>query len=187
MADALGQRGGDRNVYAFLVAFVASVGGFLFGYDLAIVCGANLYLKEVFHLSSAEFGFATGSAALGCILGPFLGLWMCDALGRNRTMIVACALLGIGSVFTAIPNDIFTFNVFRIVGGVGVGLCSVASPLYISETSPARLRGGLGIMYQLAIVVGSVAAPFVSYLIVNRAPDATAWRWRGQKAGNCGV
>ena len=156
---------------------MASVGGFLFGYDLAIVCGANLYLKEVFQLSPAEFGFATGSAALGCILGPFLGAWMCDALGRNRTMIVACALLGIGSVFTAIPNDIVTFNVFRIVGGVGVGLCSVASPLYISETSPARLRGGFGIMYQLAIVVGSVAAPFVSYLIVNWAPASTAWRW----------
>ena len=136
MAGTLRQRGGDRHAYAFLVAFVASVGGFLFGYDLAIVCGANLYLKEVFHLSSAEFGFATGSAALGCILGPFLGAWMCDALGRNRTMIVACALLGIGSLFTAIPNDIVTFNVFRIVGGVGVGLCSVASPLYISETSP---------------------------------------------------
>ena len=164
-------------VFAFLVAFVASAGGFLFGYDLAIVCGANLYLKEVFHLSPAEFGFATGSAALGCIVGPFLGLWMCDALGRNRTMMVACLLLGIGAIFTAIPNDIVTFNIFRIVGGIGVGLCSVASPLYISETSPTRLRGGLGIMYQLAIVIGSVAAPFVSYLIVNWAPDATAWRW----------
>jgi SP family arabinose:H+ symporter-like MFS transporter len=163
--------------FAFLVAFVASVGGFLFGYDLAIVCGANLYLKEVFHLTSAEFGFATGSAALGCILGPFLGVWMCDAIGRNRTMIFACSLLGVGSVFTAIPNDIFTFNVFRIIGGLGVGLCSVASPLYISETSPPRMRGAFGIMYQLAIVVGSVAAPFVSYLIVRWAPASAAWRW----------
>src|SRR5512147_1178487 len=97
-------------LFAFLVALVASAGGFLFGYDLAIVCGANLYLKEVFHLSAAEFGFATGSAALGCIVGPFLGLWMCDALGRNRTMMVACLLLGIGAIFTAIPNDIVTFN-----------------------------------------------------------------------------
>ena len=87
------------------------------------------------------------------------------------------ALLGIGSLFTALPNDIFTFNVFRIVGGVGVGLCSVASPLYISETSPSRLRGSFGIMYQLAIVVGSVAAPLVSYLIVSWAPASMAWRW----------
>lgn len=163
--------------FAFVVAFVASVGGFLFGYDLAIVCGANLYLKEVFNLSPAGFGFATGSAALGCILGPFLGAWMCDAYGRNRTMMFACALLGIGSIFTAIPNDIVTFNVFRIIGGIGVGLCSVASPMYISETSPPRLRGGFGTMYQLAIVIGSVTAPFVSYLIVKLTPASVAWRW----------
>lgn len=165
------------NLYAFGVAFVASVGGFLFGYDLAIVCGANLYLKEVFHLSSAAFGFATGSAALGCIIGPFLGAWLCDALGRNRTMMVACALLGIGSIMTAIPRDIATFNIFRIVGGIGVGLCSLASPMYISEVSPPRMRGGLGFMYQLAIVVGSVAAPFVSFLIVKLAPESVCWRW----------
>ena len=165
------------NLYAFGIAFVASVGGFLFGYDLAIVCGANLYLKEVFHLSSAAFGFATGSAALGCIIGPFLGAWLCDALGRNRTMMVACALLGIGSIMTAIPRDIATFNIFRIVGGIGVGLCSLASPMYISEVSPPRMRGGLGFMYQLAIVVGSVAAPFVSFLIVKLAPESVCWRW----------
>ena len=167
----------QSKLFAFGAAFVASVGGFLFGYDLAIVCGANLYLKEVFHLSQAEFGFATGSAALGCICGPFLGAWLCDAIGRNRTMMVACALLGIGSVFTAIPRDITTFNVFRIVGGVGVGLCSVASPMYISETSPPRLRGSFGIMYQLAIVVGSVMAPFVSYLIVKLTSAEVCWRW----------
>lgn len=167
----------QSNLYAFGVAFIASVGGFLFGYDLAIVCGANLYLKEVFHLSSAAFGFATGSAALGCIIGPFLGTWMCDALGRNRTMMIACGLLGIGSLFTAIPKDIVTFNVFRIIGGVGVGLCSVASPMYISEVSPPRMRGGLGIMYQLAIVVGSIAAPFISFLIVKLGSPETCWRW----------
>lgn len=165
------------SLYAFGIAFVASVGGFLFGYDLAIICGANLYLKEVFHLSSAAFGFATGSAALGCIIGPFLGGWMCDSFGRNRTMIGACLLLGIGSVMTAIPKDIITFNVFRIVGGIGVGLCSVASPMYISEVAPPRMRGGLGVMYQLAIVVGSIAAPLVSYLILQVSPADVCWRW----------
>ncbi|MBX7256013.1 MAG: sugar porter family MFS transporter [Candidatus Hydrogenedentes bacterium] len=168
---------GESKLYAFAVAFVASVGGFLFGYDLAIVCGANLYLKEVFQLTEVGFGFATASASLGCIIGPFIGSWLCDAIGRNKTMMVACALLGIGSIFTAIPNDIVTFNVFRIVGGVGVGLCSVASPMYISELAPPRMRGGLGVMYQLAIVVGSVAAPFVSFLIVKYTPEDVCWRW----------
>jgi MFS transporter, SP family, arabinose:H+ symporter len=164
-------------LFAFGVALVASVGGFLFGYDLAIVAGANLYLKEAFGLSEAAFGFATGSAALGCIVGPFLGACLCDAIGRNGTMLVACALLGAGSFFTAIPKDIVTFNVFRIIGGVGVGLCSVASPMYISETSPPRLRGRYGIMYQLAIVLGSVAAPFVSFIILKLAPASVCWRW----------
>jgi MFS transporter, SP family, arabinose:H+ symporter len=169
--------GSSRNLYAFGIAFVASVGGFLFGYDLAIIGGANLYLKEVFKLSDAAFGFATGSAALGCMMGPFLGAWMCDALGRNRTLMIACALLGIGSFFTAIPRDMMTFNIFRIVGGIGVGLCSVASPMYISEVAPPRMRGRLGIMYQLAIVIGSVAAPFVSFIILRLAPEETCWRW----------
>ncbi len=167
----------QSNLYAFGIAFVASVGGFLFGYDLAIVCGANIYLEDVFNLSPAALGFATGSAALGCICGPFLGAWMCDALGRNVTMMVACALLGIGSLFTAIPNDITTFNIFRIVGGIGVGLCSVASPMYISEVSPPRMRGALGVMYQLAIVVGSIAAPFVSYIIIKVTSPEVCWRW----------
>jgi len=164
-------------LYAFSVAFVASVGGFLFGYDLAIVSGANLYLKEVFHLTPAAFGFATGSAALGCIIGPFIGAWMCDALGRNRTMIIACLFLAVSAVMTALPKDIVTFNIFRIVGGIGVGLCSVASPMYISEVAPPRMRGGLGVMYQLAIVVGSIAAPLVSFIIVKTFPETTCWRW----------
>lgn len=177
MPEAKPSMGQAHARFSLRIAMVASLGGFLFGYDLAIVSGANLYLKEAFQLTPAQFGFATGSAALGCLIGPFLGLWMCDALGRVRTMAVACVLLGISAVLTAIPNDMTTFNVFRIIGGVGVGLCSVASPLYISETAPPRLRGRLGTMYQLAIVVGSVAAPFVSYLIVVVTPAETAWRW----------
>jgi len=163
--------------YAFGVAFVASVGGFLFGYDLSVIGGANLYLREVFDLSPAGLGFATGSAALGCIAGPFFGGWLCDALGRSRTMMVACALLGVSALLTAVPRDIVTFNVFRIVGGLGVGLCSVASPMYISEVAPPRMRGALGVMYQLAIVVGSVTAPFVSFIILKLATPETGWRW----------
>lgn len=170
-------RTGRASLYAFTIAFVASVGGFLFGYDLSVVGGANLYLRDQFHLSAAAFGFATGSAALGCIIGPFIGAWLCDAIGRTWTMMAACLLLGVGSIMTAIPNDIVTFNIFRIVGGVGVGLCSVASPMYISETSPPRLRGGLGTMYQLAIVVGSIVAPFICWILAKKLPATTCWRW----------
>jgi len=163
--------------YVFGIAFVASVGGFLFGYDLAIMGGANQYLKEQFHLSEAGFGFTTASATLGCAMGPFLGAWLCDRFGRRRTLIGASWLLAIGAVLTALPRDIYTFNVFRIVGGVGVGLCSIASPMYIAEVAPPRKRGGLGFMYQLAIVAGCVLSIFVAYLLAGWLPDATSWRW----------
>lgn len=164
-------------LYVFLVAFVAAVGGFLFGYDLAIMGGANVYLKEQFQMSDMLFGFTTASAGIGCILGPFLGAWFCDQLGRRNTLIAACLLLAVGSIFTAIPNDLITFNVFRIVGGLGVGLCSIASPMYTNELAPARWRGGLGFMYQLAIVVGSVAAALAAWLLAQWFPASLSWRW----------
>lgn len=164
-------------LYAFLIAFVSAVGGFLFGYDLAIMGGANIYLEDQFHLNKFWFGFTTASATLGCIIGPLFGGWFCDRFGRRNTLIGACVLLAIGSLFTAIPNDMITFNIFRIVGGVGVGLCSIASPMYTNEISPARWRGGLGFMYQLAIVVGSVAAALVAWLLAQWLPPESSWRW----------
>ena len=166
-----------RKAYVFTLAFTAAVGGFLFGYDLSLIGAANVFLKEQFHLSEEVLGFTTASAALGCMCGPFLGAWLCDAIGRERTMIVASLLLAAGAIMTALAQTITLFNAFRIIGGVGVGLCSVASPMYIAEIAPAKMRGGLGIMYQLAIVVGSTAAPLVAYLLVRVFPDTVSWRW----------
>lgn len=159
------------------LAFAAAVGGFLFGYDLSLIGAANVYLRDQFHLSPEALGFTTGSAALGCMFGPFVGAWLCDAIGRERTMIVASLLLAAGAMMTATAQTIPLFNVFRILGGVGVGLCSVASPMYIAEIAPAKKRGRLGIMYQLAIVVGSTAAPLVAWVLVRVFPDTACWRW----------
>lgn len=170
-------------LYAFLIAFVSAVGGFLFGYDLAIIGGANIYLREQFQLSEGWFGFTTASAGLGCIVGPFFGAWFCDRFGRRNTLVGACFLLAVGSLFTAVPyvlwpgNEIVIFNAFRVVGGLGVGLCSIASPMYTNEIAPARWRGGLGFMYQLAIVVGSVAAAFAAWLLAKWLPGSVGWRW----------
>jgi MFS transporter, SP family, arabinose:H+ symporter len=163
--------------YAFLIAFVSSVGGFLFGYDLAIINGANVYLKEQFKLSEVLFGFTTASAGLGCVMGPFLGAWLCDRYGRRATLLAACILLAVGSILTAVPNDWITFSAFRIVGGIGVGLCSIASPMYINEIAPARWRGGLGFMYQLAIVVGCVMAAYAAWLFSRWLSPEIGWRW----------
>jgi len=166
-----------RTRYIFAVAFTAAVGGFLFGYDLSLIGAANIFLKEQFHLSAEGLGFTTASAALGCVFGPFLGAWLCDALGRERTMIAASFLLAVGALMTALAQNIVLFNAFRMLGGVGVGLCSVASPMYIAEIAPHQMRGKLGIMYQLAIVVGSTAAPLVAYILVRLLPDTVSWRW----------
>jgi MFS transporter, SP family, arabinose:H+ symporter len=176
--EPLSTRGGiSGRTYAFLIAFISAVGGFLFGYDLAIMCGACVYIRDFFELNSAWFGFTGASAGLGCMMGPFCGAWLCDRFGRRTTLIAACLLLGVGSILTAIPNDLTTFIVFRIVGGIGVGLCSIASPMYTNEIAPARWRGGLGFMYQLAIVVGSILAVAVSWLLARELSPETSWRW----------
>ena len=164
--------------YAYFVAFVAAVGGFLFGYDLLIINGAQIFLRDYFHLTPGELGFATSSAILGCVAGPTLGASLCDRLGRKITLIIAALLFAAGAVGTAVPGSITAFNVFRIVGGVGVGLASLASPLYIAEIAPTPSRGRLGIMYQLAITVGATAAIVVAWWIARTVPDiAVNWRW----------
>jgi sugar porter (SP) family MFS transporter len=185
---------------AFGLAFVASIGGFLFGFDLGLIGAANIYLRDQFHLSDAEFGFATASAVLGCVVGPTFGFWLCDAISRKRTMLIASILLAVGAIFTAFPDflgdgsrdsTLFVFNIFRFVGGIGVGLCSVASPMYIAEIAPAAKRGRLGLMYQLAIVLGHAVAPLIAFVIVYvlrvnygvtesavpENPWLQAWRW----------
>jgi sugar porter (SP) family MFS transporter len=186
---------GRSPAYIFLVAFVAAIGGFLFGFDLGMIGAANVYLKDQFHLNDAQLGLATTSAVLGCMFGPFLGAWLCDAIGRKTTMLVASFLLAVSAVVTAVPDMLpgtsgqsamVVFNVFRIVGGLGVGLCSIASPMFIAEVAPPEKRGRLGLMYQLAIVVGHIVAPAIGYLVVISLPRTEGvaeivwqqpWRW----------
>jgi SP family arabinose:H+ symporter-like MFS transporter len=167
----------NGSAYIFCIAFVASVGGFLFGYDLAVMGVANQYLKTQFQLSDSWYGFTTASATLGCAAGPFLGAWLCDRIGRRNTLLWASFLLALGALLTALPRDIVTFNVFRIVGGVGVGLCSIASPMYIAEISPPGRRGALGFMYQLAIVAGCILSIGVACQFAAKDLDSPCWRW----------
>jgi len=167
----------SHSFYAIRIAFIAAVGGFLYGYDSGVIVGANLFLREQFSLSDAGFAFATSSMLIGSMTGPFLGGWLCDRIGRKNTFVVASTLLAVSAVFTAIPNDITTFNLFRFVGGIGVGLCSIASPMYIAEVAPAHMRGKLGLMYQLAIVVGALSAGCVSWVLAKYLPESVSWRW----------
>ena len=162
--------------YAFFISFVAAIGGFLFGYDLVIISGVQLFLRQQFVLTPAQFGFATSSAILGCIIGPSLGAWLCDRIGRKGTLMLSGVLFLTGAIGAGLAPSILIFNIFRITGGVGVGLSSLASPMYIAEIGPARQRGKLGIMYQLAITVGAVSATIAAYFLAKYVPSTISWR-----------
>ena len=163
----------QRNLHIFFISFVAALGGFLFGYDLVVISGAVLFLKKQFALTSAGLGFATASAILGCIAGPLVGGWLSDRVGRKKALLIANALFAVSAIGTALPRTIDEFNFFRVIGGIGCGLASVASPMYIAEIAPAVIRGRLMLMYQLAIVVGAFASTMVAYFLSFHE----AWRW----------
>jgi len=165
-----------NRAYIYAVCGVASVGGFLFGYDLSIIGPALLYLKDAFHLGGAAEGFAMGSAAIGCLFGPWLAVAMSDSWGRQKALFFAAVFYGLCAAGTALAGGIAVFDAFRFLGGVGVGLSSVVSPMYIAEIAPARLRGQLVTINNLAIVVGSFAAILVAYGLA-KSNLAGNWRW----------
>jgi SP family arabinose:H+ symporter-like MFS transporter len=167
MSDTTAPNHGDRT-FVFLVSLVAATGGFLFGYDLAVVSGAIIFLQKQFALSPVQVGFAIGSAQIGCIFAPFAAGPLSDRWGRKQTLFLAALLFGIAAVGTALPRTITEFNAFRILAGVAIGLASVVSPMYIAEISPAAIRGRLVSLNQFAIVIGAMSSYGVSYFLSFR-------------------
>jgi sugar porter (SP) family MFS transporter len=159
--------------YVFLVALVAATGGFLFGFDLSICSGALPFLKEQFGLDPAGEGLAMSSAIFGSIAGPVAGMWLADRFGRRTTLWFAAACFLASALGTALPRTITEFNIWRAVGGVGVGLAAMTSPMYIAELSPPRIRGRLVTVNQLAIVIGINLAVIASWLL----SFGGHWRW----------
>ena len=151
--------------YVYLVSAIAAMGGFLFGYDLDVIIGAIIFLKKQFVLDSVQTGFAVSCASIGCIIGPLVGGPAADWLGRKKTLLVTALIFSIGTIGTIFPRTIGEFDFYRVVGGVGIGLASVTSPMYIAEIAPARLRGRLVTVNQLAIVVGALSSIIVSYFL----------------------
>lgn len=163
----------DSNFYLYATVMVAAVGGFLFGYDLSLISGAIVFLKEEFSLSPFWFGAVAGSAILGCPFGPLAGVWMADTLGRKRTLLIASFLFMASTVGSALSGSVVSFSLWRFVGGMGVGLASTVSPMYIAEIAPAHLRGRLVVVNQLAIVVGLSLSVVVTYWL----SFGGHWRW----------
>ena len=159
--------------YLYLIVLVAAVGGFLFGYDLSLISGAIVFLKQEFALTPFWFGAVAGSAILGCPFGPLAGVWLADNLGRKRTLILASLLFLISTIGSAAAGGVVSFSLWRFIGGMGVGLASTVSPMYIAEVAPAHLRGRLVVVNQLAIVIGLSLSVFVTYLL----SFGGHWRW----------
>jgi len=155
------------------IALVASAGGFLFGYDLALIAGALPFLKREFALSSALTGWAASSATMGAIIGPLLGLWFADHIGRRRTMMLSATAFLASTIGCAVAATVGQFALWRVVGGMGVGLAMISCPIYIAELSPARLRGPLVNVIQLVNVLGINLAVLVGYFV---AESGGGWR-----------
>lgn len=166
--------------YVYLLAFVAALGGLLFGYDTAVIAGTIGFLKTRFALSPSGEGWAASSALVGCILGATVAGTLSDRFGRKRVLLLSAVLFSISAIGSAIPRSLAELVVARMVGGVGVGMASMLSPLYISEAAPASIRGRLVSLNQLTIVSGMLVVYFVNALIQRQGDEAwnVALGWR---------
>ncbi|MGH3798758.1 MAG: sugar porter family MFS transporter [Pseudonocardiaceae bacterium] len=170
---------------AILISAVAAVGGFLFGFDTAVINGAVDSIQSAFRLSSALTGFAVSCALLGSALGAWYAGRVADHLGRVRAMLVAAVLFAVSAVGAGLAFSVWSLIWWRFVGGLGIGMASVIAPAYIAEVAPSHIRGRLGSLQQLAIVSGIFVALLSDAFLANLAGGASqefwfglaAWRW----------
>lgn len=151
--------GKDSNIgYVLFMAAVAALGGILFGYDTAVISGTTALVKNQFALTDMREGWYVGCALVGSICGVLAAGTLSDYLGRKLTMLISAALFSISAIGCALCGSFEALVAYRIIGGVGIGVVSIVSPIYISEVSPARIRGTLVSLYQLAVTAGFLLA-----------------------------
>jgi len=193
--------GTTNSKYLLKLTLVATLGGLLFGYDTAVISGTVSSLESFFVLpfgldelgANARLGFVVSSALIGCVIGGISGGVISKKLGRKNGLILAAILFLFSAIGSSIPEMlvkpigegdhtfIYIFIVYRIIGGIGVGLASMLSPLYIAEIAPAKIRGKLVSMNQFAIIFGMLVVYFVNYFIAKQGDDSwlntVGWRW----------
>lgn len=170
--------------FIVLICLVATLGGFLFGFDSGVINGTVKGLDAAFGATNFASGLNVASMLLGCAAGAFSAGWLSDRFGRRNMMMLAAVFFLVSAWGSGIAESSGIFIFFRILGGLAVGAASVMAPAYISEIAPARLRGGLASLQQIAIVVGLTVAFFSNYYLANVSGGATAdfrgtetWRW----------
>ena len=153
-----------------------AVGGFLFGFDTAVISGADLELQALWQTSDLVHGAVVMSSALwGTVIGALTGNYPCDRLGRKRSLLLLGALYLVSAIGSALATDPYTFAIMRFIGGLGVGMSSIVVPAYISEIAPREYRGRLVALYQFQIVFGILVAFLSNYLLATAF--GLGWRW----------
>lgn len=178
--------------YIFTISMVAAMGGLLFGYDWVVIGGAKPFYELYFDISQSPAwqGWAMSSALIGCVFGAMLGGSTSDQYGRKKLLILAAILFIVSAYGSGAANHFSLFIVFRLLGGLGIGIASMISPIYIAEVAPAEVRGLFVSINQLTIVIGILAAQIVNMLIAQPVPDTfndqqilsswngqLGWRW----------
>ena len=159
--------------YLIFLSVVAALGGFLFGYDTAVISGTIAQVSQLFQLDALQQGWYVGCALIGSIVGVLFAGILSDKLGRKLTMVISAVLFSTSALGCAISADFTQRVIYRIIGGVGIGVVSIVSPLYISEVSVAQYRGRLVSLYQLAVTVGFLGAYLVNYQLLGYAQSGS--------------
>ena len=163
------------NRYVILISIVGALGGLLFGFDTAVISGTLNFIQPYFGLTEAGLGWTVSSLLFGCIAGVFVAGKAGDRYGRKKILMLAAMLFFISAIGSATSHSLSFFIAARVLGGLAVGVASILSPMYIAEISPAKYRGRLVSLNQLAIVIGILVAFFTNYLLVDTGENN--WRW----------
>jgi SP family arabinose:H+ symporter-like MFS transporter len=161
--------------YVYLIGAVAALGGLLFGFDTAIINGALVFLKKDFNLTDAQTELAASAILFGAVAGAAVAGWLTDRYGRKRLLFGAAALFTVSALAAAVPRTLTEFVLARLAGGLAIGVASLLVPLYLAEIAPARIRGRLVTLNQLAIVTGILLAYVASYYLADLGLGS--WRW----------
>ncbi|MEM6517120.1 MAG: sugar porter family MFS transporter [Bacteroidota bacterium] len=166
----------NKKTFLLVIAAVSALGGLLFGYDTGVINGAQFYLSKYFDLTAAAKGWVVGSALLGCFVGAIAAGPISIAIGRKWSLIISAILFSVSAWGSGLPEilpeTITVLVIFRIIGGLGIGIASMNAPMYIAEIAPSDIRGKMVTYYQLAIVIGFFVVFLVTYFIGNQLSEA---------------
>lgn len=181
-----------NKTFIYFICLVSAMGGLLFGYDWVVIGGAKPFYELYFGISSSPLlqGLAMSTALVGCLIGAMVAGALADRHGRKPLLIIAAVLFSVSAVATGAFNDFTLFNIARFVGGIGIGVASALSPMYIAEISPSEIRGRLVSLNQMAIVIGILCAQIANWQIADPVPEGfgaadilaswngrMGWRW----------